>query len=134
MAEGGLFEDTPIQDYFQMMRLNNQATVGLDVPFPSRFEGPPEGVLFLIRVVWKRRFHFLIKLFIQAQKNFIYAFSLALREELKFGKVSVSVLCPGPVLTDNEDSLKRFAAQGNRSKALVQMPDQVASICHPSHA
>src|SRR5690606_16560821 len=55
------------------------------------------------------------------------AFSLALREELAQSNVNVSVLCPGPVLT-NPEGLKRMNAHGNRAKLVMLMPETVARI------
>ena len=60
-------------------------------------------------------------------KNFIYAFSLALREELAHSSIKVAVLCPGPVLT-NPDGLKRMNAHGKRAKMVMLMPADVARI------
>ncbi|CAN5591914.1 hypothetical protein BH23BAC1_BH23BAC1_48740 [soil metagenome] len=60
-------------------------------------------------------------------KNFIYSFSLALREELASSNIKVSVLCPGPVLT-NPEGLKRMNAHGNRAKMVMLMPEMVARI------
>jgi hypothetical protein len=60
-------------------------------------------------------------------KNFVYAFSLAIAQELKFSNIKVSVLCPGPVLT-NPDGLSRINAHGRRSKLLMMYPEQVAAI------
>jgi short-subunit dehydrogenase len=60
-------------------------------------------------------------------KNFIYAFSLALNQEVRKFGVKVSILCPGPVLT-NEGGLKRLNAQGGKAKLLLLMPDKVAKI------
>lgn len=58
-------------------------------------------------------------------KSFIYSFSLALREELAGSRVSVSVLCPGPVLT-NAEGLKRIEAHGKRARMVMLMPEEVA--------
>src|SRR5690606_18757741 len=60
-------------------------------------------------------------------KNYIFAFSLALREELARSTVSVSVLCPGPVLT-NPEGLKRMNSHGKRAKLVMLMPEDVAKI------
>ena len=48
------------------------------------------------------------------------------QEVRKFG-VKVSILCPGPVLT-NEGGLKRLNAQGSKAKLILLMPDKVAKI------
>ena len=39
----------------------------------------------------------------------------------------VSILCPGPVLT-NPDGLKRIESQGGKGKVLMTLPDKVARI------
>ena len=58
-------------------------------------------------------------------KNFIYSFSLAIREELRGSGVNVSVLCPGPVLT-NEEGFRRIKSQGSKAKLMIKMPEYVA--------
>jgi short-subunit dehydrogenase len=62
-----------------------------------------------------------------ASKSFVYAFTLALREELANQHIKVSVVCPGPVLT-NPEALKRMLAHGFRGRMVVQKPEQVAAI------
>jgi short-subunit dehydrogenase len=60
-------------------------------------------------------------------KNFVYAYSLALNEEVRRFGVKVTILCPGPVLT-NEGGLERLKAQGAKANLLLLMPDRVARI------
>ena len=60
-------------------------------------------------------------------KNFIFAFSLALNEEVRRFGVKITILCPGPVLT-NEGGLERIKSQGAKAKLILMMPDQVAKI------
>ena len=57
----------------------------------------------------------------------MYAFSLALNEEVRKFGVKITILCPGPVLT-NEAGKKRLKAQGAKAKLLLLMPDQVAKV------
>lgn len=128
-GRGGLFEDTPVQEYMQMIRLNNQAMVGLTYYFLPDLKALPKAYILNMSSM-EATLPLPYKAVYTGTKNFVYAFSLALREELKFGQVKVSVLCPGPVLT-NEDGLKRLKAQGGRSKALLLMPDQVAQFAIP---
>ena len=128
-GRGGLFENTPIEEYYQMIRLNNQAAVGLTYCFLPDLKALPKAYILNMSSM-EATLPLPYKTVYTGTKNFIYAFSLALREELKFGHVKVSVLCPGPVLT-NEDGLKRLEAQGGRSKALLLMPDQVAKFAIP---
>lgn len=128
-GRGGLFEDTSIQDYYQMMRLNNQAAVGLTYYFLPDLKTLPQAFILNVSSM-EATLPLPYKAVYTGTKNFIYAFSLALREELKFGQVKVSVLCPGPVLT-NEDGLKRIKAQGGQSQVLLMLPDQVAKFAIP---
>jgi uncharacterized protein len=58
-------------------------------------------------------------------KQYNYGFTLALREELKHFGISVSLLCPGAVVT-NEEGLNRIKSQGAKAKLMVTMPDYVA--------
>jgi short-subunit dehydrogenase len=60
-------------------------------------------------------------------KNFVYSFSLALNQEIRKFGVKMSILCPGPVLT-NEGGLKRIQAQGGKAKLLLLMPEEVARV------
>ena len=128
-GRGGLFENTAIREYYQMMRLNNQAAVGLTYYFLPELKALPKAFILNMSSM-EATLPLPYKTVYTGTKNFIYAFSLALREELKFGNVKVSVLCPGPVLT-NKDGLKRLEAQGGRSQALLLMPDQVARFAIP---
>lgn len=128
-GRSGLLENTPIEEYYKMIRLNNQAAVGLTYYFLPDLKALPKAFI-LNTSSMEATLPLPYKAVYTGTKNFIYAFSLALREELKFGQVIVSVLCPGPVLT-NEDGLKRINAQGGRSQGLVLMPDQVAQYAIP---
>lgn len=60
-----------------------------------------------------------------ASKGFIYAFSQALRFELAQTHVSVSVLNPGPIMT-NQEVRERIACHGSVSKLSVVSPEKVA--------
>ena len=60
-----------------------------------------------------------------ASKSFVNMFSLALREELCRSGVSVSVLCPGSVLT-NDAVKKRVPKNGYLARAAVLSSERVA--------
>jgi uncharacterized protein len=62
-----------------------------------------------------------------ASKSFINSFSRSLRTELKNTGVSVSVLCPGPIPT-NDLVRKRISRHGWFARAGVIEPEQVAVI------
>jgi uncharacterized protein len=54
-----------------------------------------------------------------ASKGFLYTFSRALREELRDTGVKVSILCPGPVLTNEEVRARiRYAGRVGQAMAL----------------
>lgn len=62
-----------------------------------------------------------------ASKAFVYSFTRALREELRNTTISVSVLCPGPVLT-NPAAKTAIAGHGAAIKLIVKKPEQVAAV------
>jgi short-subunit dehydrogenase len=125
-GRGGLFENHDLQEYIAMIRLNNEALVSLTYHFLPMLRTRPRARILNMSSM-EATLPLPYKTVYTGTKNFVYAFSLALREELKPINISVSVLCPGPVLT-NEDGLKRIEAQGNRSQLLLMRPEQVAPI------
>lgn len=62
-----------------------------------------------------------------SSKGFIYSFSRALNEELKKSNVHVSILCPGPILT-NQDVIHRIKCGGFWGKASAMKSQKMASI------
>jgi short-subunit dehydrogenase len=65
------------------------------------------------------------KIVYAASKYFIFSFSRALREELKRGPVSVSLLCPGPVRT-NPGVMERINAAGKLGRISSISAEQAA--------
>ena len=63
-----------------------------------------------------------------ASKAFIYSFSRGLNEELKNTNVSVSVVNPGPIKT-NEDQIRRIKKLGFLARLTSLDPDDVAIYC-----
>ncbi len=123
-GRGGLFEHHRLQDYRDMIYLNNHFMVALTYELlPILLQYPGAKILNVSSM--EATLPLPYKTVYTGTKNFIYGFSLALREELRDRKLSVSVLCPGPVLT-NEDGLKRIQAQGKRSQILLMYPPEVA--------
>lgn len=62
-----------------------------------------------------------------ATKSFIYSFSRSLKQELKGTNVSVSVVSPGPIRT-NEDIIRR-TEKGYFGKFMVLEPEECAKKC-----
>lgn len=126
LGKGGTFTSMPLKDIHHMMTLNNKVMVEMTHYFIPELERHKDAHILSVSSL-EARLPLPYKAIYTGTKNFIYAFSLAIAQELKFSGVKVSVLCPGPVLT-NEDGLSRLNAHGQRSKLLMMYPDQVARI------
>ncbi|AEL27798.1 SDR family NAD(P)-dependent oxidoreductase [Cyclobacterium marinum] len=126
IGTGGKFENIDLEKQLQIIDLNNKVLVRM--------------CHYFLPLLHKQTFAYILnmssmeanlplpyKAVYTGSKNFVYAFSLALREELKSGPVKVSVVCPGPVVT-NREGLRRMEAHGSRAKLVVLMPDEVAKI------
>lgn len=122
-GRGGCFESVPLKEYQLMMTLNNQVMVNLTYELLPHLKNNKGGVLNVSSMEASLPLPY--KTVYTGTKAFIYNLSLALREEFRYHDISVSVLCPGPVLT-NEDGLKRVKAQGNKAKLLLKMPEDIA--------
>ena len=122
-GRGGLFEHTAWAEYRTMLQLNNQVMLELIYALLPDLKAHRGGILNMSSM--EATLPLPYKTVYTGTKAFVYNFSLALREEFRYYGVSVSVLCPGPVIT-NEDGLKRVRAQGARAKLLVTMPENIA--------
>ncbi|SDM32656.1 hypothetical protein SAMN05421823_11296 [Catalinimonas alkaloidigena] len=123
---GGRFERIDWKRYENIMRLNNQALVGMCYQFLPELQTQSEA--YLLNMSSLEAFLPLpYKAVYAGSKNFVYGFTLALREELKTSSVSATVICPGSVLT-NEEGLERIKAHGAHARIMVMMPDEVARI------
>ena len=126
MGKGGTFSTMALQDIQHMMLLNNRVMVEMTYHFLPELLRHPEGFILSLSSL-EARLPLPYKAIYTGTKNFVYAFSLAIAQELKFSNIRVSVLCPGPVLT-NPEGLSRINAHGRRSKILMMYPEQVARI------
>lgn len=126
LGTGGQFVNSQTELNSHIMKLNNQAMVEITHKFlPALIKDAPSYILNMSSM--EATLPLPYKSVYTATKNFIYSFSLALREELKPHKVIVSVVCPGAVLT-NEDGLKRIKSMGWRARMLLKMPEDIAEI------
>jgi len=125
-GEGGYFESNPLERYQKMIDLNNKAYISMIHCFL-----PDMKKLSATHIMNTSSMEAFLPLPYKAvytgTKNFIFAFSLALNQEVREFGVKVSILCPGPVLT-NEGGLERIKAQGSKAKLLLLMPDEVARV------
>jgi len=125
-GRSGWFEKMPLEMYRTMIQLNNQALFEMCYHFmPMLKENQPAHVMNMSSL--EAYLPTPYKAAYTATKHFVFAYSLALREEMKQFGVNVSVLCPGSTIT-NEDGLKRIQSQGRKAKLVVMMPEPVAEI------
>lgn len=126
IGKGGTFTSMSLNDIQHMMLLNNKVMVEMTYHFLPDLQKHPEAYILSLSSL-EARLPLPYKAIYTGTKNFVYAFSLAIAQELKFSKIKVSVLCPGPVLT-NPEGLSRIQAHGRRSRLLMMYPDEVARI------
>lgn len=126
IGKGGTFWSMTLKDIQHMMILNNKVMVEMTYHFLPELQRYPESHILSLSSL-EARLPLPYKAIYTGTKNFVYAFSLAIAQELKFSGVKVSVVCPGPVLT-NPDGLARIKAHGKRSKLLMMYPEKVAHI------
>ncbi len=122
-GRGGLFEDTSWEEYRTMMQLNNQVMVDLTYALLPVLKQTKGGILNMSSV--EATLPLPYKSVYTGTKAFVFNYSLALRQEFKYHDITVSALCPGPVIT-NEDGLKRVKAMGSLAKIAVTMPEDLA--------
>jgi len=123
-GRGGLFEHTPWPEYRTMMQLNNQVMVDLTYALLPQLKTMKGGIMNMSSV--EATLPLPYKSVYTGTKAFVYNYSLALREEMRYYDITVSVLCPGPTIT-NEDGLKRVKAMGTLAKIAVTMPEDLAA-------
>lgn len=125
-GDGGYFENIPLDRYLKMIDLNNKAYISMIhfflPPMKERGYGHIMNTSSMEATV-----PLPYKSVYTGTKNFVYAFSLALNEEVRRFGIKVSILCPGPVLT-NKGGLERIKSQGSKAKLLLLMPDRVAQV------
>jgi short-subunit dehydrogenase len=126
IGKGGTFASMTLKDIQHMLMLNNKVMVELTYYLLPELLKQPEAYILSLSSL-EARLPLPYKAIYTGTKNFVYAFSLAIAQELKFSNVKVSVLCPGPVLT-NPDGLSRIKAHGRKSMILMMYPNEVASI------
>jgi uncharacterized protein len=118
------FEGTDPQLLSNMLLLNNLALVKMTqicLPILKR-----QGKSYILNVGSLASFLPIPnKVVYAASKSFVYAFSSALRLEVKPANVVVSCLCPGGTLT-NASAAKNIQAIGKQNSIFIQMPVDVA--------
>ena len=125
-GEGGCFEDIPLDRYCTMIDLNNKAYVSLIHKFLPEMKKQGFGHIMNTSSM-EATLPLPYKAVYTGTKNFVYAYSLALNEEVRKFGVKMTILCPGPVLT-NEGGLERIKAQGAKANLILLLPDKVAKV------
>jgi short-subunit dehydrogenase len=128
MGNSGLFESNELDQYLNIINLNNRAMVELTYFYIKDLKAQAKGYILNVSSM-EATLPLPYKAVYTGSKSFIYAFTLALREELKGTGISATVLCPGSVLT-NEDGYRRIQAHGNKGKLfkrlMITYPEIVA--------
>lgn len=122
-GRGGRMHSFHLSEYYAMLALNNRATVGLTYLFLPELEKHDEAYI-LIMSSMEAALPLPYKAVYAGTKNFLYSYALALREEVAASNIGVTVMCPGPTVT-NESGMKRIKSQRS-ARLLVKMPEEVA--------
>jgi len=120
----GFFESVPLNRYYQMIDLNTKAYIAMTHQFLPDMKTLGESYIMNTSSM-EANLPVPYKAVYTGTKNFVYAFSMALSKEVQPSGVRVSILCPGPVPT-NEEGLKRLETQGMKGQMLALYPEQVA--------
>lgn len=106
----GPFTDYSYEFYQKLIRLNIESVVLLSRLFIPELQKNYESYILNLGSI-ASFFPIPYKVAYAGSKMFVYSFSRALREELKKDNIKVSVLCPGPILT-NQDVIARIRKGG----------------------
>ncbi len=123
---GDKFDSLPHEFYEKMMLLNMVSLVSLTRLFLPELRKCPKAFI-LNSGSLAGFFPSPYKSVYAASKSFVNMFSLALREELRHSSISVSVLCPGSVLT-NDAVRRRVPKNGYFARAALVSSERVARI------
>ena len=123
-GRNGFFYKIDERVHLNMIKLNNEVLVRLTYALIPQLLKLPKAYLLNMSSI-EANMPLPYKAVYTGTKNFVYAFTLSLKEETKDTNLSVSVLCPGPTAT-NEDSLKRIKTQGRKARVLMMYPEDVA--------
>jgi len=125
----GRFDGRPLADHELMMNLNVLAVVKLTYLLLPELRRARNG--FILNVASAAAFFPMpYKPIYSPSKTFVLNFSMAIREELKESNISVSALCPGGVMT-NDDVRRRIELQGFFGKISRMFPEQLAAYTLP---
>lgn len=122
----GPFESASAVYYQQLIQLNVVALVKLTHLLLPELKKHPRSYILNVSSL-AAFFNMPYKIIYAASKHFVYAFSRALRIELAPSSVTVTVLCPGAVIT-NDTILARVRQVSPLAEALAWYPEAVAKL------
>lgn len=126
MGHLGSFCDYDYRFYQRILRLNIESVVVLTRLFlPDMRKLDHAYILNLGSLASFYPIPF--KIVYAGSKTFVYSFSRALKTELKNTPVKVSVLCPGPIMT-NQEVLERIRQGGIWAKMTTMRANKMAEI------
>ncbi|WP_455381435.1 SDR family NAD(P)-dependent oxidoreductase [Salinispira pacifica] len=125
----GRFDDRPLADHEQMVGLNILAVMRLTYLLLPMLKLVPNAHILNIASA-AAFFPMPYKPIYSPSKTFVMNFSFAIREELRGTGISVSVVCPGGVIT-NEDVRARIKLQGLYGRLSSMEPSTLARYTLP---
>lgn len=121
----GRFDSYPLTFYNKLMKLNILAVVDLTRKFIDDLKGQDKAYVMNVGSI-ASYYDAPYKSVYAASKKFVYSFSRALRVELKPLNISVSVLTPAGVLT-NDNTIKASRELSWVAKLVTYTPQEVAA-------
>ncbi len=122
-GRGGDFNHFPLSTYHHMMDLNNKALLSMTYAFRPHLAQQGDTHILLVSSM-EASLPLPYKPVYSGTKWFIFGFGQSLRTELKDDDINVSILCPGPTIT-NESGLERLK-DAKAGQLIAKMPDAVA--------
>lgn len=126
MGHLGAFWDYEYRFYEKIIRLNIESVVLLTRLFLPDMKKLDHA--YILNLGSLASFYPIpFKIVYSGSKNFVYIFSRALKTELKNTPVKVSVLCPGPIMT-NQEVIQRIRNDGFWARVSTMRANKMAEI------
>lgn len=124
IGNSGPFDSVPFNFYHDQMQLNMTSLVGLTHRFLPVLKDQKRA--YVLNVASMAAFYDVpYKSIYSASKKFVLSFSRSLNKELEKTNVTISALCPGGVLT-NDDVKLRTQELGLIARKSAMLPEDVA--------
>lgn len=123
-GRSGLYLRHELETYYNMLELNNRAVVGLVYYFLPELRKHAKGYILIMGSA-ESTLPMPYKAIYTGTKHFLFGYALALKKELEEDHIGVTIITPGPTVT-NEDGRKRIKDAGLGGKIVLSMPEGVA--------